>query len=493
MRLSNLTAATALAIASCIDIVLSADAAAEQYEVKNQHQLKLESTSNVDFTTENKITNCEVLKLVCDNTVIDTLYVCNRPIIVFGAGLVASNNNKPCSAKQCSNIISTVYIDMDNPCYKSPPNYAAVSADASTECVEIHTDSENENEGALDTNLNNDQSNDGLLLDKHNKHDMLYQHHRHKGGYHHRNHGHKGGQQRHSGEHHRHRNQLEGKHPWVGRCVSIGDFCGNRLFGYNFAANAFYKCDRIGAPPMFISACVGGCNSGACIIPPTTVTVPPELTSPTTTSNCIALITPVKDLVRNVLVAIENLPLGPEDSQLLKVALGTNLTAYFDNGVDSAGSIAAVLAITLPQIVDVIKTVQPSLGITDCALHALYGLVDQITKASSDLAACTGAKPDCTGLVVLSGYAIKIGIPILRAYLTFKFPPAAVAFILLQPTIDKISDGLIQVDDKGLTDLLAFIVDLTTGIVGSILPAPLNAILDIIKPILSIINDCPKS
>ncbi|KAG0006735.1 hypothetical protein BGZ81_005326, partial [Podila clonocystis] len=98
-------------------------------------------------------------------------------------------------------------------------------------------------------------------------------------------------------------------------------------------------------------------------------------------------------------------------------------------------------------IVDVIKGLQTSLGpvfgIADPAFQLLYGLVGQLTKASQDLAACTGAKVNCTGLVPLAGYAIKIGMPIVRAYLTVKFPPAAVALAILQPTIDKIANGLI--------------------------------------------------
>ncbi|KAF9372305.1 hypothetical protein CPB97_001353 [Podila verticillata] len=141
----------------------------------------------------------------------------------------------------------------------------------------------------------------------------------------------------------------------------------------------------------------------------------------------------------------------------------TNLTAYFDNGVDSAGSTAALLANTLPQIVDVIKGLQKSLGsaldIADPVLQVLYDFIGQLTKASQDLTACTGAKVSCTGL----------------------------------PTMDKISDGLIAGDDKGLTDLLKFIVDSTAGAAGALMPPPLKAILDVVKPIMNIIKECPKT
>ncbi|KAF9551061.1 hypothetical protein EC957_010829 [Mortierella hygrophila] len=70
--------------------------------------------------------------------------------------------------------------------------------------------------------------------------------------------------------------------------------------------------------------------------------------------------------------------------------------------------------------------------------QAVYEILDQITKESADLDSCTGVKADCTELVVLSGHVIKIGVPIFRAYLTFKFPPAALACIVLQPTIDAV-------------------------------------------------------
>ncbi|KAF9204660.1 hypothetical protein BGZ59_000937 [Podila verticillata] len=187
--------------------------------------------------------------------------------------------------------------------------------------------------------------------------------------------------------------------------------------------------------------------------------------------------------------ATENFPLGPEASKLLKISIGTNLTAYFDNSVDSAGSTAALLANTLPQIVDVIKGLQKSLGsaldVADPVFQVLYDFISQPTKASQDLVACTGAKVSCTGLETLSGYAIKIGMPIC--------PSSAIALMLLQPTIDKISDGLIAGNDKGLTDLLKFIVDSRVGVAGALMPALLKAVLDVIKPIMNIIKDYPKT
>ncbi|KAF8927186.1 hypothetical protein BGZ47_002276 [Haplosporangium gracile] len=68
-----------------------------------------------------------------------------------------------------------------------------------------------------------------------------------------------------------------------------------------------------------------------------------------------------------------------------------------------------------------------------------------------------------------------------------------VAFIALQPTIDKIDDGLIAGNNAGLTDFLKCITDQTTGVAGSLLPAPIKEILGITTPILDIIKNCPKA
>lgn len=393
-----------------------------------------------------------MVNLVCDGTIIDTIYVTNRPVIVWGADLTASSNthhkSKLCSAKQCTNVISTVHIDMDKPCYKKPPKQHAAGSDdlspdnveESDTDVESTPDSGEEDDEVESTNLNDEKSDDEELSlgKKHHKHHGHgHHHHHHKGGHHHGKHHHHRNRPHH--HRHRHRHEKKPKHPWVNRCVSVGNFCGTHIFGYRFAADAVYTCDKIGDKPKFAKACVGGCRNGECIISPVTTTTDGSKTTTTATTtttgtvettttkpDCVPLIEPLKDSIRNSLVIIEKLPLGPEASKLLKLALGTNLTAYFDNGVDSAGSVAALLAHTLPQIVDVLKSVQSSLGptfeISDGAFKLFYDLVGQITKASSSLASCTGAKPDCTGLVILSGYSIKIGVPIVRAYLLYKLP-----------------------------------------------------------------------
>jgi hypothetical protein len=72
------------------------------------------------------------------------------------------------------------------------------------------------------------------------------------------------------------------------------------------------------------------------------------------------------------------------------------------------------------------------------------------------------------------------------------FLASILAFDALQPTVDEISDGLIAGNDAGLTDFLTFVTDQTTGLIGAALPAPIKAILDVVKPILNIIKNCPK-
>lgn len=63
MRLPNLTAATVLAIATCIGIVRDAQAAAEPHEAQQQSfQVQPELAPDVDFNAENhnKIKDCKL-------------------------------------------------------------------------------------------------------------------------------------------------------------------------------------------------------------------------------------------------------------------------------------------------------------------------------------------------------------------------------------------------------------------------------------------------
>lgn len=308
----------------------------------------------------------------------------------------------------------TIAINMDLPCSKTPPTIAAAKADdpsSGNSEEEEDTDSkegqkvDEEDNNSLGTDSEDEQSDPELEL-------VMHRHH-HRGG------------------------NSSSKHPWAGLCYSLGTFCGNGLFGYGFKASSVYTCTKIGAEPTFIKDCGSGCGSGSCIVSSITRTTgiggPVVRTSTASTAvqtegaKCAPLIAPIKDLIRQTIVSLErSLPLGPEASQLLMLALGTNLSSYFDNTIDSAGATAAIIAATIPQIVNVIKATQssvsPVLNLADPAFQDLYAVLNQFAKASADLATCTGANVDCTGLVVLTGYFIKIGVPILRAYLAVKFP-----------------------------------------------------------------------
>ncbi|KAF9144470.1 hypothetical protein BGX30_012677 [Mortierella sp. GBA39] len=447
MRLPNLTAATVISIATCIGIVRDAQAAVEPHEVHQQpFQTQPELASDVDFNAENHNTIKdlgEVVNLVCDAA---TPTTSPSPDLLSSAPTLSRRSTSTWTSPVTRNL---------------QKQHAAGSDDSSSDNVEetdtdteSTLDSEKEDDVVEGTNSNDEKSDDEeLLLDKkhHKQHDHGHHHH-HKGGHHHGKHHHKGGHHRrhhHRNRPHHHRNRYEKKpiHRWVNRCVRVGTFCGTHIFGYKCVANAVYTCSKTGGKPKFTKACVGGCRNGECIITPAitttnviktiitttdgvtiataTTTTTSTVVTTTTKPGCVPLIEPLKDSIRNSLVIIEKLPLGPDASKFLKLALGTTLTAYFDNSVDNAGSVAALLAHTLPQIVDVPESVQSSLGptfeISDGAFKLFYNLVDQIAKALGSLASCTGAKPDCTGLVVLSGYAIKIGVTILRANLTFKF------------------------------------------------------------------------
>jgi hypothetical protein len=231
--------------------------------------------------------------------------------------------------------------------------------------------------------------------------------------------------------------------------------------------------------------------------------------------------------------------LGDEAPESVQAVLEKNITAYFDSDINGSGSAAASVAPTLPQIMAVIKDMQPSLSstfnITDSVFQTFYDTVGAFTKAASDYAACTGAKPDCLSLVLLTGHLINIGWPILRAKLAIMFPckllhcmetpfhsfcffhftlslcfsatnfliesiaifyvfplylASIAAFDALQPTVDNIWKDLIFLNEAGLTDLSTFITDQTTGSAGAALPAPIKTILDVAKPIVGIIKNC---
>ncbi|KAG0319123.1 hypothetical protein BGZ97_002726 [Linnemannia gamsii] len=709
MRLPNLTAATVFAIATCIGLARDAQAAGENPEAyKQPFQIQPESISGIDFTAENhgNIKDCEVVNLICNHLIIDTIHVTNRPVIIFKAGLVASNTHiksKPCSAKNCTNIISTVYIDMDKPCSKKPPKACkgvSVLDDAPPKSVEADSDSENTSK------LEEDDNDDELSGVSMNGDDQPGDEELFLGKKHHRHHGHNGHRLHHRNRlrHHRHRHEKGPKHPWLNRCVSIGTFCGTHIFGYRFAANAVYACDKIDGKPKFTTACIGGCRNGACIIEPittepairiatktggpttttaattdatttttaatttstattttttaatkiaiigaiastaatttttaiittttaattttstatttttaetttttaetttttaatkaaitaaiastaatttttaaitttttetttttaetttstattttttaaittsttatkttiaetttttaatttsttVTTTATAEITTSTaatttttaatktaitaalaptaatttttaattTTSNCIPLIEPLANMIHDFFTISAQL-LGDEAPESVQAVLEKNITAYFDSDINGSGSAAASVAPTLPQIMAVIKDMQPSLSstfnITDSVFQTFYDTVGAFTKAASDYAACTGAKPDCLSLVLLTGHLINIGWPILRAKLAIMFPSSIAAFDALQPTVDNIWKDLIFLNEAGLTDLSTFITDQTTGSAGAALPAPIKTILDVAKPIVGIIKNC---
>ncbi|KAG0047824.1 hypothetical protein BGZ83_007201, partial [Gryganskiella cystojenkinii] len=215
---------------------------------------------------------------------------------------------------------------------------------------------------------------------------------------------------------------------------------------------------------------------------------------PTPTTDCLVFIKPITDLIQKILTMIDSLPLHAPVAALLKLALGDNLTNYVNGGLDGIGSVAATIAVFIPQVVAVLRNATDPLrilGVTGPFLDILFDLLNQFAKLFADLAACTGAKPDCTGLIILAGYTIRIGWPILRADLAFKAPWTIPIFIATQPIVDRIAAQLIAGNDGGITDMLTFLVDTLAGPLKA-LPV-LGPIFDILTPILNLIKDCDKN
>ncbi|KAF9153404.1 hypothetical protein BG015_003473 [Linnemannia schmuckeri] len=209
--------------------------------------------------------NCEVVNLVYD-----------KPVIVFGADLNASSNthhkSKPCSAKHCTNVTSTVHVDMDRPCSKKPSKQdAAVTGDASSDSVE-----EPDTDGIsliLRRKMTRcrvptyDEKSDDeeLLLGK--------KHHKHC-----KHHGIMIMATIITGE-----NTTNTTNTIITTAITTRspNALGSTA-AYNFAANAVYTCDKIGGKPKFTTAYVGGCRNGECIILPITKTTDGLKTTTTT-------------------------------------------------------------------------------------------------------------------------------------------------------------------------------------------------------------------
>ncbi|CAO3568777.1 unnamed protein product [Mortierella alpina] len=57
-------------------------------------------------------------------------------------------------------------------------------------------------------------------------------------------------------------------HAFKDLCVAVGDFCGNKLYGCDFAATTQYRCDAIGEHPRLVAENAASCGStNACLCP----------------------------------------------------------------------------------------------------------------------------------------------------------------------------------------------------------------------------------
>ncbi|KAF9930636.1 hypothetical protein FBU30_000262, partial [Linnemannia zychae] len=157
-------------------------------------------------------------------------------------------NNGPPSIVQ-------VYIPMDSPCLKEPPpdicaqsigsedmddaenisDDVDISEDIDEDFDEDEADDDEADDGEDTEASVDDESEDIMLHNKcGNKHQPVHKIHR---KFH----------RKHPIKNRNHKN-----HPFLDRCVAVGDFCGNQLFGCNFTATTHYRCTSVGSFPKVI-------------------------------------------------------------------------------------------------------------------------------------------------------------------------------------------------------------------------------------------------
>ncbi|KAG0246173.1 hypothetical protein BGX31_004138 [Mortierella sp. GBA43] len=177
------------------------------------------------------------LDLICDHFLVDTL-VCKTKVEHPTGALTALNNG--------GNVIKE-FIKMDSPCSSEPPEVcsaaAATAGAGKNNCRHGHQ---------VHKRGRHVRHQKTHKIKGHNgrKHHANRKHHKHNKNCKHRKH-HKhpkhGGHSKHHGKHHHHQKP---KHPYEGLCVSVGKFCGSKLFGCNFNFTTLYTCSAVGEKPV---------------------------------------------------------------------------------------------------------------------------------------------------------------------------------------------------------------------------------------------------
>ncbi|KAF9427990.1 hypothetical protein BGZ94_003656 [Podila epigama] len=86
------------------------------------------------------------------------------------------------------------------------------------------------------------------------------------------------GKNKQNSHHRKTRNQRKNKHPYQDRCVDVGEFCGSKMYGCNFAPHALFTCAKIGDKPIVKDSDSDKCKGSA--PRPPSATDPPVVVDP---------------------------------------------------------------------------------------------------------------------------------------------------------------------------------------------------------------------
>ncbi|KAG0291980.1 hypothetical protein BGZ96_004646 [Linnemannia gamsii] len=207
------------------------------------------------------------INLVCDGFIIDKIACPRKPVIMYSA-----EDQTPFDAQNNVPPPEQLYVVMSTPCSNDlPANCAAVRALAAQTAEESETilakradefDDNNNGKHKKQHHYHHGKHHHGKL--HHGKHHHCKLHHGklhhgklHHGKHHHGklHHGKHHNDKHHHGKKHGHGHGHHGgknTHPYQDRCVTVGDFCGSKLYGCNFDAKTQYRCHAIGEPPVVI-------------------------------------------------------------------------------------------------------------------------------------------------------------------------------------------------------------------------------------------------
>lgn len=199
-----------------------------------------------------------LVHLVCDRFVIDRIKCLHKTEQCSGT-MAEESNDRPGKFIGDVQIVEERFIQMDLPCspdLPAPCIFDGRGSEANVVSSEYTDDSAQDNvEVETEEELRRSNNNKHVKRNsdsKHHKH--LHPNHNHRrpkkahGSYHHHHH------QRHKKQYHRHKGHKKHpkkkklKHVYKDRCVAVGDFCGDKVYGCDYPAENLYVCESVGQP-----------------------------------------------------------------------------------------------------------------------------------------------------------------------------------------------------------------------------------------------------